>query len=648
MATLPSANVTVSETTTAVVGGTDVVCVIAPVPANADNTPRLYGSAKAIRDYHGYCEGVEYAAIHAAATQKPILFTGIAIATAGVVGREDTSGNSGTSVSSLAAGGSGVLTEHDGVLGVDTGGTIGTDQIVLTLSLDGGTTTKKVRLGTASSYEIPDVGVTVSFAAGTLVAGETIHTWHGTGPRSDSTGWAAARAALAAQQKAFRSGLLTGDLQNSTEAAALLAEVNAYKSENDRATFFRASVLDRLPLATLSALTHRMTGAPSITFETATDTITRSAGSFIADGFAVGDIITIAGSTSNNGTLTAAITAVTATVLTTADNLTDEGPASGVTITGEASLTFSDATDTITRSSGSWLDDGFRVADSVTVASSVANDGTFTVSAVTATVLTVGAGDLSDEVIGATTPTISAGQTKAVWMAAIDAEFATIDDSPRISLGAGRARIYSPLTQWWYRRPVTWRDSIRAFQHDLQTTPWRKSDGPTGDLLTDAEGNLVEWDDYVDGAAGSAARFTTYRTWANGPVGVFIALSLTRALDASNLIYTHNQAVVDLAVNLCQVATEEVVGRSIVLNDDGTATKDSLSTIEMEVNSALDLALLTDVKGEGPRASKAVWTASRDDILNVPEAVMTGVLELNLLGTIHTINTTVKVLSGGQ
>lgn len=644
---LPSANVTIAALAAILVGGVDTVCVIAPVATSADAVPRLFGSASAVIEQHGYGEGPEYVALHASATRKPVVFVGIPIATAGAVGREDTSGNTGTCVTTLAAGSSGVLHEHEGSLAVESGGTIGTDQIVLTLSLDDGVTTRRIRLGTASTLTIPDVGVTVSFAAGTLVAGDTIHTWFGTGPRGDATGWAAARAALAGQQKFFRSGLLIGDLQNGTEAASLLSEINAYKSENQRATMFRASVYDRLPLAVTSATTVAMTGAPSITFAevgATGDTITRSAGSFVSDGFAAGDIITIAGSSSNDLTTAAAIASVTALVITLdTDDLADEGPVTGVSITGEGSFTFSDSADTIVRTRGSWLADGFRVGDSVTVADTSSNDGTYTVTAVTATTLTLEVGDLADEVAPMTTPTVSAGQTKAAWMAEITTAFEAIDDAPRLSLGAGRARVYSPLTQWWYRRPVSWRDSVRSYQHDVHITTWRKSDGPTGDNLFDANGTLVEWDDRVDGEAASAARFTSYRTWSNGPVGAFIAVGATRAKDGTVLVLTHNQAVTDLAVNTCQLATEELVGRTEIKDADGHLVEDALVTIESEVNQALESALLQDLKKEGPRASSVSWVASRDDDFSVAEPTLTGVLELNLNGTIFTVETSVRV-----
>jgi len=654
MATRPGATTTVSDTATAIAAGTETVCVWSPQPTLADATPRQYGSAAAIYAAHGYGPGVEYAAIHAARTRKPILFCALPIATAGTIGREDTSGNSDTCVTTLAAGGSGVLIEHDGELSVVTGGTIGTDQIVLSLSLDGGRTTKRVRLGTSNSYTIPYVGVVVSFAAGDLTAGETIHTWHGSGPRSNSAGWALARAAMASQQKQCRSVVLCGDLQDSTEALAFNTQLDTYESSNERFVYGRASVLERLPLAALSSTTHRATGVFTTTFaDTDPDTIVRSAGSFVADGFGIGDILTISGSANNNGTLTTALDGVVALTLTldATETLTAEASVGGVTIVGEASLTFSDANDEITRAGGnpgSWLDDGFRVGDSITISGTSSNDQTTTVVAVTDTVLEVTAAALSDEVIGITSATITAGQTKAVWMAAIDSAFASVDGYERIDMSAGRGRALSKFAGWYWRYPAAWFASWREYRHDVHVATWRKADGPVGADLYDADGNLVEWDDLIDGGAGSAARFTTLRTWANGPQGGFIALSLTRASDASLLSRTHNVAVVNVAQQVCQAATENAIGRSLILNDDGTATTDSLSTIKTEVNLALELALLTNRLGEGQRASAASWEPATDDVLNVPEPVLNGTLTLNLRGTIHTVATTIRVVSGGQ
>ncbi len=62
----------------------------------------------------------------------------------------------------------------------------------------------------------------------------------------------------------------------------------------------------------------------TITAATAGDTFTRTAGSYLTDGFEVGDIVTIAGSAGANNALIMEVTALTATVLTTSSNLTDD------------------------------------------------------------------------------------------------------------------------------------------------------------------------------------------------------------------------------------------------------------------------------------------------------------------------------------
>ncbi|OFV81993.1 MAG: hypothetical protein A2Y78_00215 [Acidobacteria bacterium RBG_13_68_16] len=651
MVSLPRASVTVDDSAPALAGGTELCCVLAPVATQADAVPRQYGSAADVYAVHGYSEGLEYVAHHIDLTGRPVLFVGLPIATAGTIGRENTSGRTtGTSVTTVAAGGSGVLSEHDGVLTVVTGGTIGLDQIVLDLSLDGGRTTRRVRLGTANSYSIPYVGVTVSFAAGTCVAGEVIHTWHGSGPRSDSTGWLAAFTALADQTKLFRSGILIGDLSTDTEASALLARVDAYKTSVDRATFFRASVRDRLPMAEVSSTTHRMTGSPTVVFAevgATGDTLARGAGSFTADGFATGDIVTVSGTASNNITTAQKITLTSATVITLGtDDLVAETVA--CTITGQASLTFVDgggSSDTLVRaggSPGSWLDDGFRAGDIVTISGTAANNGSFAITALSALTLTVATGSFASEVIGITVPTITAGETHVEHVAASDTEFAPVDDAPRISLALGRARRTSPWSGWFDRRPAAWVDSIRSFQHDLHVAPWQKDLGPTGWSLLDEDNNTVEYDDRAQGGAATAARFGCLRSWANGPSGCFVSTSLTRAEDSSQLLLTNNQAVCDLAVNTCQLATENAVGRNLVLTPGtGKASVSALRTIETEVNEALRLAIAP--QSEGPRATSAVWTASRDDVLNVPGAVLHGTLRLNLNATIFEISTTVKV-----
>jgi hypothetical protein len=650
MPELPSARTRLESQTRAVATGVNYCCVIAACALNPDITPRVYTSHLALLEQHGYNPAADYVAIHLEEAKKPIIFVGLPIATAGVVGRVNTSGNSGTSAVSVTAGVDGTLEETDGVATVIKGGVIGVDQIMLGLSLDGGRTIKKVRLGTNNAYTIPYVGAALAFGAGTLVAGDTIATWHTTAPRWDQAGLQAARLALASQQKPARSWLVEGALEDEDDAADVLAQVNAYETAHDRFVYARAQVRDRLPQASLERSQVRMSGNPTLTFAEVGgtgDTITRSAGSWIADGFAVGDTITIAGSASNN--VTGPIASLSALVLTLdATDLAAEGPVAGVTVVGTPTLTVAEVGgtgDTITRSRGSWLDDGFRVGDVVTIAGTASNNLTASdgLAAVTATVLTFGATDLAAEVVGAYAVTLTAGETKTQWSSNMDAEFADIDAARRIDLGIGRGRKMSPILGYRLRRPVQWAASVREYQHDVHVAVWQKDHGPLdGWDLEDASGQLVEFDERNDGG-GLAARFTCFRTWGNGPAGAFIAMSLTRAEEGDVLSFTHNMSVANVACSVVQAMTENAIGRTLVLDADGTATRESLADLELEVNGELSRQLLRDVAGEGQRASFATWRASPDDVLNTPDATQHGRLELNLRGTIVHMDTVVRV-----
>jgi hypothetical protein len=405
----------------------------------------------------------------------------------------------------------------------------------------------------------------------------------------------------------------------------------------------------------MSQVQVKMSGGSNVTFAevgATGDTITRATGNFITDGFVPEMRVSVAGSASNNFT-NARITAVTATVLTLdTQDLVDEGPVGGITITGTPTLTFAEvgATgDTITRSGGgtSFLSDGFRPGDRISVSGTASNNFTNAlVTAVTATVLTLDTQDLTAEALGVFGVTITCGETKAEWIANLDTEFAPVDDAPRIDIAAGRGRVLSPFSGWFMRRSAGWFASWREYQHDLHIPTWQKDDGHVTADLYDEDGQLVEWDDRVDGEAATNARFTSLRTWANDGPPAFIARSLTRATDGSLLGDTHNEAVVNLACTTVQINSENAaIGQSLILNSDGTATKDSLSLIEARVNAALEFQLLTN-RGEGPRASLAVWSIDPNTLFNVAEPLMLGTLNLLLNGTVHSVRTAVRVLSG--
>lgn len=651
MADLPEATIQIDDEAGALAGGTDVLTVIGCVESNDDITPRLFSSTKSLLSFHGYSPAVDYCAQHFEEAKKPVLFVGLPKVTAGAIGSVDTSGNTGTALVSVAAGSNGVLEEVDASVTIATGGVVGTAQILLDLSLDGGKTSKRVRLGTALTYTIPYVGLVLSFeTGGSLVADDVALRFKTTAPRWDQAGLATARTALAAQQKQSRSWLVIGDLLQSSDASDIVTAINAYASSNDRCSEVRAQVRDRKS-ASMSKRKVHMTGAPTLTFAevgATGDTITRSTGSWITDGFTVGMIITVAGSVSNN--VTGPIASLSASIITLGTtDLAAEATVAGCTVVGSDALDFLEvgATgDTITRSAGSWVADGFAVGDTVTVAGSVSNNVTGAIAALSATVLTFNTTDLVTESIASHLVTVTASESKAAWKSIVDAGFATIDAERRIDLGGGRGYKLSPISGWRFRRPVQWAASVREYQHDVQIPTWRKADGPcSGWSLEDDDGNTVEFDERIDGGL-LAARFTCFRTYANGPAGAFIALSLTRATEGSLLSRTHNMAVANIACNVAQAETESAIGQVLELNSDGTGTEASLVLIEERVNSALAINLLQR-KLEGPRASDAKWKASRSDVLNVPSATLTGTLDLRLNGTLEKLATRVRVLTAG-
>lgn len=667
MAELPSATTRVNDTSGGLATGTDLITVLSPTLTHADLTPRVWSSIADLLAYHGYCQGVDYAAIHVEATKKPVLFVALPITTAGTVGRFDNSGNSGTSVVTCAVAAGGALDETDGILAVKSGGTIGTDQIVLSLSLDRGRTYKDVRLGTASSYTIPYVGLVLSFAGGDLHDDDIVLTWHSTAPKPSSGDVALAKTALANQTKQSRSWLAAWDCTLLADASALKTAVDGYETINERYVQVKASLRDRLPVATLSHVAAAMTGSPNITFAEVGgtgDTITRASGSFLTDGFTSGDTIRVTGAVvtggANNVTCVPAVFAAGVLTLGSTD-LVDEGPIAGVSITSEPTLTFalnSSSPDTITRNRGSWLDDGFRVGDIVTISgtSGGTNDKTGTITVLTATVMTFATGTLgADETIGSCSVTMTAGESDTVAISTLDAAFATITSDRRVELGYGRGAMTSPVLGYALRRNVNWVDSVLSYCRDIRTTTWWKALGPVdatgrctaGFSLLDADGQTYEHDER-NTAGALAARFTCARTWGNGPDGTFIARSLTRAGDGSVLEHSHNSAIANLFQTVVQATTENFAGQTLVLEPaDNTgkrvATTTSLKDFEDKVNGELSRYLLGNLGGEGPRASVAYWTAATDDDLGGSDATLHGIGTLELNGTIVHISTTVNV-----
>ena len=162
-------------------------------------------------------------------------------------------------------------------------------------------------------------------------------------------------------------------------------------------------------------------GNPELTFtasnsqQIGSHLLERSAGSWVDDGFRVGQWITVTGSPGNNDSylITGISTFERELSLASRVRRTDDGPRTGILVTAEpqllgvaqitgqgrdifedGKLTFADAnSDTITRTAGSWITDGFAVGQRILVSGSALNDGAYTIAARTATVLTLEATD---------------------------------------------------------------------------------------------------------------------------------------------------------------------------------------------------------------------------------------------------------------
>ena len=123
------------------------------------------------------------------------------------------------------------------------------------------------------------------------------------------------------------------------------------------------------------------------------NTITRTEGSWIRDGFVADQFVTVTGSKAaptNNGTYKVlSVRAASLTIVET--TLTNEDPANTFTVTAGPELNFLDTNaDTITRSVGSWIADGFMPGQTIKIAGSARNDGSYEITGVTATTLILG------------------------------------------------------------------------------------------------------------------------------------------------------------------------------------------------------------------------------------------------------------------
>lgn len=529
---LPQSNLTIldGQLGSSFALGTDMLCVIGCSSAGPLQTPRIYTSVGALLAGAGHGPAVEAAAYALHNARRKVLFVRTPSTTVGANSAFDDDAVTGTSTVTLTGE---PLDSYEGRFLVVAGGTIGTAGITFRYSLDGAATWSPVlALGTASTYVIPNTGLTLNFAAGTLVAADAA-SWVSTEPRWDATDLTDAFAALGLQQQLALAVNVVGIIA-ATDLDDIDDELEAYAADKRRYMFAFAS-------ARRQYLPCRKIGSATVSFVEgggSADTITRSAGSFVSDGFKAGMTITVFGSVSNDGTYTIATVAALTLTLATGDDLAAEATVSNVTITGV--------------------------------------------------------------------------ETRSAWMASLRSDFDS-HSSTRVAVSAGHARTKSPSAKRKPRRPASWAASSWFMAHDMSRSLAEVQLGELpGVTLYDSAGDAEDHDESTEGLAIDG-RFLCL-TSLDGFNGTYVALPLILHPPGSDFSRVHLRAVMDRACAVAQKAGVIKLSSTLELGADGKVLEIEASRFETFVQSRLDKELL-----EGTRRVSAVsFTLSRDDVLTEP------------------------------
>lgn len=311
-----------------------------------------------------------------------------------------------------------------------------------------------------------------------------------------------------------------------------------------------------------------------------------------------------------------------------------------------ADVDFAAAGDTITRGTGSWVSDGFKVGMRVTVAGTASNNASHTVTVVTATVLTVAAspGIVDEANVDGADITITGVEPKPAWRAAIEAIVGNTPTTQKIAFnvlcGGGRATRRSPVSFDRKRRPAAWAIACRTMAHDVHVSAAQVDLGPLeGWSIVDERGQLVEHDERVDGGL-LAMRVACLRTF-NEKGGVYCALPLTLDEDNKPLSRLPVVLVGQLACTVAQRAYTEKLNGFVIRKPDGSMTEAEARRIQGYAQSQLESALLTPGR-EGQRASLATTTLARGIDL-VPGAIVPWVVDFKSHGYLEQLPGTVRV-----
>ncbi len=663
MADLPTARVTQATGGGGVGAGSNILCVMSctenavEIDDNGLVPVQLYRRVQEILDDHGKCEGLHVAAHNAELNGLPTLFVALPTVTAGALGPVNTAGVTGTSTWTFSGT---PLDDERIVVECTTGGTRGTAGVEIRTSRDGGTTwSGKIGLGTATSYLIPDTGVTVAFSYGTLVEGDSA-TAACVGPRPDASGIAAGYDSLVPQGVIPRIILQCSDVATANELQTVCDEIDAHESEDQRFCRVLCALPGRSPdvamQKTLGTFKRAGVVPADVDFAASADTITRDTGSWVDDGFVIGQSVTVAGSASNNG-VKGVLSNVSATVLTlpASPGLSDEANVAGtaLTITGYGPGDLDFASTTITRNIGSWVTDGFKVGMYVTVDGTASNDGTFgPITEISATVITIASGGLASETnVVADDVTITGTQRKSAWRTAssdiVGATPQTAKVSHRTAVRHGKARRKSPVDQTRKMRNAAWWEALRTIGHQENTSPARMDvGGLEGVTMHDATGQLEHeaHDERVE--SGMLANRIGCLTTSDDLPGVFVALPVTLDLDNANLSRLPVGEACDLAARIAKREATLKLSADFVTNLDGTIKESEALAIEKAITNQLRSVLVTP-GSEGSRVSDVTFTMERGINILTPGVEVPCEVLVTPKGYLEQIRVTIRVNRGG-
>jgi hypothetical protein len=188
-----------------------------------------------------------------------------------------------------------------------------------------------------------------------------------------------------------------------------------------------------------------------------------------------------------------------------------------------------------------------------------------------------------------------AGETEAVWMAAIQSDFSAVS-AKRILAGAGYYNMPSafPLAAAGaprYRRPLTWAQAVRQVQIPPQRHSGRVRDGSLANVVVDPTNDPTDGFVYHDERINpglDVTRFCSARTRIGLP-GYFIVNPNLMSPGGSDFSMLPFGAVMDVACAITHQVGQQQINTDIRLNTNGTIYENEARTIESALLGAINV-----------------------------------------------------------